>query len=317
MTEKRAYPPKIEELEEHFRRVRREMIAEYEQRFEAARRAFEMHSKESESTVDANRKVLEDLGLDLKKLEELDKAEDKKLEAFLARVRPKFIEREVDLEQRQRDRVVRTHFYNTLQAIQPACIGADLLASEASLLKDVTGASGPGNPGLWLNNPNDVKDIKVSHNGHWTTSACGAAVGGAHKSHIWHYPYTPDHSGVHWILASLPYHGFYVLNSNDTFWLCKFAEVEVSAYIEIHQYFSHGKQKQTIFSRKRANANEADLVAGAAVWDFDVHLVAGDSATISIGLDLIAVAKGGGSYAEINFDTGVANDIGPPIVGIV
>jgi hypothetical protein len=307
-----VYHKTVEEMEKEFRRLRRSVLGQYEAEIERAKQELVIRSEDSSRIYEQTRDILKEAGVDVDKLDRLEQEEEENLEEFLSRVVPKFTEREVDPNRYHRERIIRVHYYTRLGGHQPVCIGADLLGSDMDQLKEIKGGYHQGNPSVWFSDPSDVRDVRVSMKGRWETSACGTAVGMSHKTVIWWFSFIPQVTGAHWFLGSLPYQGFYGLRSNDTPLTCKFAEVDAVASIDIYQYFWHGARNYRVFHRHEKDVSTADYLSGHAVWDFHTYLAGGDKVDIKLAFTISAVAKGGGSYAQVDFDTGDANRVGPP-----
>lgn len=226
-------------------------------------------------------------------------------------MRPKFVDRDPEFDVRLREQALRAAFFSRFGWSQARLLGADLLSPNIASLEGVEGEV--SNPGVWLYKPEkvDLMDNITDHG-----SGCGLSIafhplwsmGG------WYYSWIPPKSGTYSILAGQEFHGFYILQANKGFFNCKRAGVRVYAELELHQYFDRGSRKRTVIDKEGQNISETGFLDGSLVWSFSEYLKGGDQVLITVYFDVLAEARGSGSYAEINFMDGNANYVNAPAV---
>jgi hypothetical protein len=316
------YSPEMMQLESDFRALRKSTIEAEEHAMKNRRRELVEYEKEKAKLHEEFHQVLKKGGVDIEKIvagiNRIDDKAEKVRKKYVSEARLKFTEQDHDPDVLHRENIIRNHYYSQMGGRQPTCLGADLLVSDAKMLKNVKRASGKGNPGVWFNNPADLRNVKVSQTGSMADDPYGQVVFGNVATAIWWYYFQPEDEGDYWFLVVLPYHGFYTVNSDDRPCISRYAEVDSYAKLNVHQHFWHGERKQDIYRRFVRDATEIDYVPGdRATFDFHDYLYAADTVIIKLSFTILAEAKGKGSFAEMDFDTGAANWVGQPqiIVG--
>ncbi len=110
--------------------------------------------------------------------------------------------------------------------------------------------------------------------------------------------------------------GYVIVKANDGVFTSKWAEIKVTARINVYQYNWKGWHSVTLHNERGANININHRV------DIDQHtqssylLAGGDWAFIRCSIGLYAYARGGGSYAKNDFATGSANYLCVPHVHV-
>jgi len=315
------YSKEMEELERHFRSLRKSSIETEEQTMKNRSRELVDYAKEKEQLYEEFHQVFKKNGINIEKIiagvNRIDEKDYKLRKKHLDQATLKFTEEKYDPDILHRENIIRSHYYSRMGGRQPTCLGADLLVSDAKMLKHNEHASGKGNPGFWFNNPAHLRDVEVSQTGKRADDPYGQVVFGNVETVIWWYYFQPQNSGSHWFIATLPYHGFYTVNSNDRPCISRYAEVEAHAKLDIEQHFWHGERRQDIFHKFVKNATEIDYVPGNHVlWDFNDVLQAGDTVLIKLSFTILAEARGYGSYAQLDFDDGAANFVGQPQIWV-
>jgi hypothetical protein len=128
----------------------------------------------------------------------------------------------------------------------------------------------------------------------------------------WFWNIVPDKTGYVAFDISVPFSGFYMVSADDGSWDSKQASISLDLYIQAFQYNDGGLIATNLLVRDSQNIDEnarCDLVYKAY---YSALLVAGDMAQLYVSIRLSALARGDGSYAELNFDTGTANRLDAP-----
>ncbi len=322
MDAKRYVSGNVLEMEREFREARKVLLAQQEAEIDGLRRRTTIQFKDEEERKKAGaeelKEELEELkvfGIDEKKLKEMDKQDEKRADQYVAKVEPKLIAGLPDPDDVHRQRVARAEYYNRASLIQPACLGADLLTTDEELLSGLKAAGKSANPSEWVNDPADVRKVKISAKGKWQTSVCGPAglTWGHFTSVVWPHIWTPleDPSRPgqpvwNWIVATVDLLGFYYIYARDKWWNCKHAWVDIDAKIELLQGFFHwgnSKQVQVLFEKVR-RGTEAEVISEHVGWDEWALLQPGQPACIFIIVTLGVDAKGSGSRAKLDFTAG-------------
>jgi hypothetical protein len=320
MEAKKPYvSPAVEEMEKGFRDVRKDILARCEAEMESYRHSLTIQYKSDEERVkeggeDLKREFekLKTFGIDEAKAKEYDKEDEKKGEEYAARVEPKLIAALPDEDDLHRERAARTEYYNRLGLIQPVCVGADVLATDEELLEIFKAAGKTRNPGIWFNDPSDVRKVKLSDSGSWLTTPCTASAltWGKFMTVVWHYIWTPlpnverpNEPVWNWIVPSVGMLGFYYIHARDKWWNCKHAWVYINARIELFQNFNlwGNTKNQLVLFEEVKNGTKGRVISENVSWDEWAQLQPNIGVFFSIIVRLGVDAKGGGSKAVLNF----------------
>jgi hypothetical protein len=165
MVDGHVFHKSLDEMEQEFRRFRESTIEEYEQELERYRAEREARREEELREEAERRHTLVASRVDIDGLDRMEEAERGKLDDFLRRVRPRFIEGEAHNDRDLREGAIRSAFYSRFGWKQANLIGADLLAPDRESLKGVEGEV--GNPSAWLYNANKVKYSRADSGSGW------------------------------------------------------------------------------------------------------------------------------------------------------
>ena len=308
MDHRKNFKSLLAEMEGEFREFRKSKLDEYESDLERAKADFRIQEKERDKLEQERRASLSELGVDTDKLDAKEKEEEKRLEKFLRKVRPQFVDREPEFDVRLREQALRAAFFSRFGWSQAHLLGADRLAPNIESLEGVEGEV--SNPSVWLY---DATKLDVSAVETGKGSGCGRYLDFVNRIN-WYYSWVPPETGHYSILAAQEYHGFYMLQANWTWYSCKGAAVRADAMLQLHQYFDRKKRKETVIDKVDTNIYKTGFLDGSIVWSFSEYLKGEDEVRISVMFDVDADARGSGSYAEINFEDGKANYVNAPVV---
>jgi hypothetical protein len=306
-------------LEKEFRCLRRSVLQEYEAE-RKLQQELTFRSEKGDQHALETRYILERAGIDLEALQKLDETEQRETAEFLEMARQRLIEREPELERRQREKILRSNCHNRLGAISPPLIGADLMTPKpipSPPLPPPEETEGELGDSKWFY-PGDQTDIKISDEGEtwecWPASPTGLRT----KRVVYYFLYDhPPQTSTYWILCVWPYHGFYVLNSNDKWWNCRHAGAKVSATLQIHQGFWQGPMQHVIFEKKEQSIHEVGVISGVVNWDFSMLLIGTIPVTFKLTFEIGVTTRYQGTRAEVNFADGSANYVGSPELVVV
>jgi hypothetical protein len=113
----------------------------------------------------------------------------------------------------------------------------------------------------------------------------------------------------------VPYHGFYILYSDDGFWDSKEAHARMDLSAVGYQYNYKATGSTNVFDLDSQNINVNDRFDGWRTMYYS-DLLGADQAYLRVTASFYVYARGGGSTAQLNFADGNANYMGIPWVYI-
>ncbi len=155
----------------------------------------------------------------------------------------------------------------------------------------------------------DIKAfVKDSGNGFLGIEAEAVGVN-AHRTIVLEYPFVPTTTGLWTIFAGIDFHGFFILYADDQAWNSREASIKLKVSISAAQYFPGPENTQTVLDVGDDNINTSQLFDDHAGLIYLMQFKQGDPVTVTIKISMEAYAHGDDSYAELNFQDGVANFI--------
>ncbi len=129
-----------------------------------------------------------------------------------------------------------------------------------------------------------------------------------------HYMFSPDEAGTWDLTVAIAFHGWYYLRSIDSWWTNGLARVQMDLSMIVHQYVNDpGGWFPNFFERatsESSNDGVYGLIDQTRQFSMASQLKAGDPVVVTVSIRLKAFADGDDlSYAEINFEDGMANYI--------
>ena len=132
-----------------------------------------------------------------------------------------------------------------------------------------------------------------------------------------HFAFTPATTANYEMTAVLAFHGFYVLRSDDSWYNCRSAQVQLKARMNVRQYVDFAwKDFPLLIDREESNAEEVTNYDRTGFFDYTTVLKGGDPVVVTFKGIVDAFARGGGAYAELNFEAGTANYIEPLLLSV-
>jgi hypothetical protein len=122
-------------------------------------------------------------------------------------------------------------------------------------------------------------------------------------------PQNRDYGHTIWV----PFHGFYILYSDDGFWDSKEAHARIDLSAVGYQYNYKGTGSTNVFDMDSQNINVNDRFDGWRTMYYS-DLLGADRAYLRVSASFYVYARGGGSTAQLNFSDGDANYLGMPWV---
>ena len=111
----------------------------------------------------------------------------------------------------------------------------------------------------------------------------------------------------------VPFHGFYILYADDGFWTSKEAHARIDLSAQGYQYNWKANDSTNVFDMDSQNINVNNRFDGWRTMYYS-DLLGADRAYLRVSASFYVYARGGGSYAELNFASGNANYMGIPWV---
>lgn len=129
----------------------------------------------------------------------------------------------------------------------------------------------------------------------------------------WWFSYTPSQNRNYGHTIWVPFHGFYILYSDDGFWDSKEAHARIDLSAVGYQYNYKAAGTTNVFDLDSQNINANDRFDGWRTMYYS-DLLGADRAYIRVTSSFYVYARGGGSTAQLNFSDGNANYMGVPWV---
>jgi len=131
----------------------------------------------------------------------------------------------------------------------------------------------------------------------------------------WWFTYNPNANRNYSHRIYVPFHGFYILRSDDGFWDSKEAHARIDLSAIGYQYNYKSPGHTNVFDMASQNINVNDRFDGWRTMYYS-DLLGADRAYLRVSASFYVYARGGGSTAQLNFSDGSANYIGIPWVYI-
>ncbi|GBE52333.1 hypothetical protein BMS3Bbin14_00803 [bacterium BMS3Bbin14] len=145
----------------------------------------------------------------------------------------------------------------------------------------------------------------------------GSGIAGTGAGKIQAYVYfgfwfKPPVSRFYSIRPLFRFRGYYIVKANDRWYNSKYAKVTVSTWVNVRQYNWKGWNHVDVLNVADDNINVNRRFDTDRYMYTSYLLGGGDWAWISCVIGLYAYARGGGSYAKLDFATGNANKLCVP-----
>jgi hypothetical protein len=162
-------------------------------------------------------------------------------------------------------------------------------------------------------NPGNI-DLSDSANG----SGSGIFGTGAASFTVymdWWFTYNAPQNRNYGHTIWVPFHGFYILYSDDGFWDSKEAHARIDLSAVGYQYNYKATGSTNVFDLDSQNINVNDRFDGWRTMYYS-DLLGADQAYLRVTASFYVYARGGGSTAQLNFSDGNANYMGVPWVSV-
>lgn len=318
MERESAFSNSISNYEDDFRIFRKATLTKIEQEIQQAHANWDVQQEIGLRIYEQTKPIFKKSGLDVDQLDVIEESERNKLDEFLARVRPQFIERNPQFNARLREEAVDSIYYSHSGWSEAFLIGADVYDANPENLETYEGES--GNPSKWLYDAKKKWKGKAVIGG---SQGCTLKTPFHPAGNIWYYTWLPPAKGNYNILAGMYYHGFHLVYAYyvPPFPFCTYAWVRAKASLRVGVKKPYPKYPVGIAQQDRdiidTGGNvyaSSGVLDGSAVLSTTVNYTGGSPLYINVILSLQVVAKGYLTHAEINFQDGQANYVNPPFV---
>jgi len=313
--------PTAVEFDKQIRAIHDADFKEFETELVRQRALSDRAAKFEKGRESRRREFLKRIGVNITNFDrENDKdqrAQEKELKVFIGEFTPKIIGRRSLQAADAKDAALRSDaLASTAHLVLPP-YASTIFAADRALIKEVGGEAGNGaiNSGwVFPDEPGKIRIKDTSHN----PVVCFQALGGSAPPEFnVHFAFIPATTANYEMTAVLAFHGFYVLRSDDSWYNCRFAQVKLKARMNVHQYVDFGwKDFPLLIDRKEDNAEEVTTYDRTGFFDYTAVLKAGDPVVVTFKGIVDASARGGGAYAELNFEAGTANYIEPLLLSV-
>ena len=119
--------------------------------------------------------------------------------------------------------------------------------------------------------------------------------------------FRPSVSRVYSIVPTNVFRGYYIVKADDSWYDSKEARASVNIWINVNQYNWKGWSTHNVMNVGGDNINSNSRLDTNRSNYHSALLGGGDWAFIRVVVQMYVYARGGGSYAELNFAAGTAN----------
>lgn len=288
--------------------VREKSLAERAAKFEATR------AKRRNEFLKAGGANLEALERELEKDRRLQEAE---LQAFLTKFRPPAVKRKSQQAADAKFAESRRKVLKEAKHEVLAPVSTVLYAVDRNDLKGVSGESGVGAIQSGWVFPDPPGRIRLKDTAKLDIVCFQAGGGGAAPEFAVHFSFVPATTARYEMTAVLAFHGFYVLRSDDSWYNCREAKVKLTARMNVHQFVDHPwKRFPAMINHRESNTDQVTHYDRANFFDYTAVLKGGEPVVVTVKGIVDAQARGGGAYAELNFEAGESNYIEPLLLSV-
>ena len=308
-------------LDKYLREIHDARFKEFEQEVVRRQALFDRAKKFEQSRDKRRREFLKGTGVDLTKFdgeqEKELKLQEQELKSYLDEFVPKAAARPVLQAADSKDAALRVGALGEAKHTLVHPYATTLFASDKAVLKGISGVTGDGaiNSG-WVF-PDEAGKIHVKSSAHCPVACFLACAGPPAVEFAVHFTFTPATTANYEMTAVLAFHGFYILRSDDSWYNCRNAKVKLTVSMNAHQYVDIGwKGFPALIDRDEDNDEEVTTYDLTRFFDYTTVLKAGDPVVVTVKGTLDTSARGGGAYAELNFEAGTANYIEPLFLSV-
>jgi hypothetical protein len=169
-----------------------------------------------------------------------------------------------------------------------------------------------GNPWVLPWNPDKVKVSQSASSSEYGLCGWARAYRPPVVVDFW-FAFLADSTGIWNFLALVDSFGFYLLNANRGFLLCRDSRVTFDASLNVYQYFWFGEKKFPILNEESDSGFKYGFCEEYGLYDYQAFLRADPDyyVFLRVRMTIFVDAYGSGAWSEINFQDGEANFIKP------
>lgn len=308
-------------LDKLVRELQETRFKEFEQRVLRGKALAERDAKLQDGREKRRRDFMTAIGTDPKKLdaatEQETRAQEAELSILLDEFRPKLAGRRSMGAAVAKDAAIRSEVLAESGQLVLPVFASSIFTADKSAFADVGGLewiNGAINSG-WVF-PDDPSKIRIKDTRHYPNALCWDNRQDPPPEFAAHFTFVPATTATYEMTAVLAFHGFYILRSDDSWWNCRAASVNLKIEMNVHQYSDSGWHETTLINIEKQNADEITSYDRTQFFDYTTGLRAGDPVVVTVKGIVKASAHGGGAYAELNFADGTANYIQPLFVSV-
>lgn len=300
----------LDSVERRFRDLHESAVKEYDDALHQLKAQNARLEKIAKVREEQRRDFLQSIGANIDQLEKDLSKDTDELKAFLDEARPSLISRPSVQARETRENAFRAATAGEAGQLILRPYAASVMAPEASMIANIEGER--GNPWVFPTNPGQINIQRTSTGSGW---GCWAVATRPTEYNVYFY-FVPQETARYSLTAIFAFHGFYILRSDDGIFSCKTAYVTLDTQMNAYQYAYLGWKTFPLIDRHEDNVSEFTTYDRTNFFDYSAILKAGDPVLVIARVRLECLAKGGGSYAELNFDTGTANYIEPLFLSV-
>jgi hypothetical protein len=298
---------KLNAIDVEFKELLSAEIERFEKRFDRHKQLQEKHVRRNREKEKKLRDIITSSQIDLRQIDGFFRDEEKELERELEQVRKEFINRPATVSEKVREHRLFESLVGTSCSQQFQPYASIVFATDNELLKHIEGKR--SNPWVMPDKPGELNiKLPLSGSGSGCWFSCGMIP--TYQYDLWYY-FEPTQSATYFLTPLVDFHGFYIMKANDGFFSCKHSYVWLQLKMNTFQYFWHGVKSFDLIKEHRTNSSESEFYDETPLYTYTTSLKAGDPVWFKLSIWFWVCAKGGGSYAELNFLEGGANFIQP------
>jgi hypothetical protein len=296
-------------LEQQFRDIRRQQIADYQEKISADKRQQGRLQKTANERQQWQQEILRKIGLNLEQLEPEQTKQQEELKSYLEQMKPSVILRPSAQARDTKAYAVLAESHGKAAHLVLPPYASTLFSADAGVFEGVDGEGEITNG--WVS-PSSSSHIKFET--HWSGAGSFAPpeAWSTPLQYSVYFTFTPAKTASYSMTAVLAFHAFYILRADDGLFTSKFAKVFLSVVMNVHQYVDIGsKSFPALIDEEHDNADEVITFDRTSFFDYTTILKEGDPVTVTVTVLPRVQAYGWGSYSELNFKDGIANYIQP------
>ncbi len=297
---------RFETIQEEFEHLKKQDINDYEAKIEVAKEAKARSEERSKVIAKRLYRVTKKHNMDLSELHSIYDDEDEFYSKYLTEIRAKLLDRSSQAQSDLKIKAMYAPALNTSSIENVKLLGSLMLAPDIRHFEDIKGER--GNP--WLT-PDDNEFIHIGqkYTGSGTGSGCWniGYIYSPDCAHIY-FHYMPPKTGNIFIQAWSILHGFYIARANDGCFTCKMAKTYAKMQIDTCQngIWQSGDSFK-ICDIDDDNVDTYGIIDKGILLETSRLVLSNAPVTIRVSIYVGTLAKGSGSYAEVDFKSKAKN----------